>query len=86
MNWFKDHVYIASWVFPPIAIIITLLKKKSAGEHVDLILLFAMVLFCICLGISFTPQFDDKSREWAHNLTTLLIGYILVANVYGRRK
>jgi hypothetical protein len=79
MNWFKDNVYIASWIFPPTVILINFLRSRNKGIKPNTTKNLIMVAFAIALAVSFTPQFDVKARSIAETLVFILVGYLIVS-------
>ena len=79
MNWLKDHVFLATWLALPVALIIAWVnKRKAEGMAFDWFRFIFYFSFLACLGVAFTPQFDVKARTTANDLIYFLLGAIIV--------
>ena len=79
MNWLKDHVFIATWMGPVIAIVIAIMKgRRMEGLPVDWFRFVLYFSFFLCLAIKVTPQFDESARTFAGTLLYGLLGAILI--------
>ena len=79
MDWLKDHVFIATWLGPVIAIVIAIMKgRKVEGRPVDWFRFVMYFTFFLCLAVAFTPQFDEAARTTARFLVYGLTGAILL--------
>lgn len=84
MNWFKDHVYVASWLSLLIATIGLVIKnvRAPAGE-VDWIQAAAIIASLACVSVVLTPSFDATARSFGAMFATFTMGYLLA--VWKRR-
>ena len=78
MDWFKEHVYVASWVSPLIAIAIALVKGKGQSERTSTFWLVIDLAFLSSLAVAFTPYFDDQARSFARTFCMVSFGAILI--------
>jgi hypothetical protein len=79
MNWFKDHVFVATWLGPVIAIVIAIMKgRRTEGRPFDWYRLMMYFTFFLCLAVKFTSQFDESARTFAGTLAYGLLGAILI--------
>jgi hypothetical protein len=79
MSWLKDHVFIATWLGPVVAITIAIVKgRKTEAGAVDWFRFVLYFIFFLCLAVAFTPQFDEVARSTAKFLIYPLLGAILI--------
>jgi hypothetical protein len=77
MNWLKEHVYIAAWLSPVIAIAIALVKGRGQSERTSTFWLVVDLAFLSSLAVAFNPYFDDKARNFAEFACMFSFGAIL---------
>lgn len=69
MNWFKDHVYIASWVSMTLSLIAILVAQfrnsKTSGRPFNWFRMIGIVLTLTSFPVILTPAFDTTAREFA---------------------
>lgn len=66
MGWFKDHVYIAAWISPLLALLGMVIKNvrtSTTEPHWSMVMIY--VGFLTCLAAVFTPLLDDAARIFA---------------------
>ena len=63
MNWFKEHVYLASWASPIIALLINILKGKGRVEAININDFVIYTIIFICLGVVIAPG-DQPGRGY----------------------
>lgn len=79
MSWLKDHVFIATWLGPVIAIVIAVMKgRKTQDIPVDWFRFVLYFTFFLCLAVKFTPQLDESARSFSGTLAYGLLGAILI--------
>jgi len=79
MSWMKDHVYIATWLALPLAVIIAILKNKNKSlSEIDWSRILFYLAFAISLGVTFTPSFDTSARSIAGTIVAMGMGAIIV--------
>ena len=78
MNWFRDHVYIASWLSPIIVITIAIVKGKGQSERTSTFWLVIDLAFLSSLAVAFSPYFDQQARHFAEFFCLSSFGAILV--------
>ena len=78
MDWFKEHVYVAAWLSPLIAITIALVKGKGQSERTSTFWLVIDLAYLSALAVVFTPYFDEEARSFAKFFCMVSFGAILV--------
>jgi hypothetical protein len=79
MNWFKDHVFIAAWCSPAIALISLIIRNSlHPTERVNWSMIIIYVAFLTCLAAVLTPGLDMNTRVIATMPGGLLMGTIIV--------
>ena len=69
MTWFKDHVFLTAWIALPFTVWSAISKIRAKGGGViDWTWAIIILTFGITLGITFTPGFDQLSRDFARTL------------------
>jgi hypothetical protein len=75
MDWFKSHVYLASWASPCIAIILTALKGGGKLPGLSWQELIGLIVFCTLIAVAVSPAFDDKARNFAQMFVCFMFGF-----------
>jgi hypothetical protein len=66
MNWLKDHVYVAGWLSPTIALIGMILRNitiNAPPTRWSLVMIY--VAFLTCMAAVFTPALEPEARFFA---------------------
>jgi hypothetical protein len=70
MNWLRDHAFLATWLALPVAIISIFVQNiPTKFKDLDWSRSLIYIAFTICLGVSFTPSFDENARSLARQLS-----------------
>jgi hypothetical protein len=59
MDWLKNHVYLASWASPCIAVLLAIVKSNGVRANIDIL---GFVLCAIALG-SFAALISTSGNE-----------------------
>jgi hypothetical protein len=66
MNWLKDHVYVAAWLSPLLALIGMIAANLAHGTtRTNWSLVMIYVGFLTCMAVVFTPLMDSDTRIFA---------------------
>ncbi len=64
--WLKEHVYIAAWLSPLVALLGMVIKNVRTGTtDTQWSMVMIYVAFLTCLAAVFTPVIDDAARFFA---------------------
>jgi hypothetical protein len=77
MNWLKDHVYVAAWVSPLIALIGMIISNSVTARPPDWSRLMIYVGFLTAIAVVFTPIVDDSARIFAGVFLVPLTAFII---------
>jgi hypothetical protein len=71
MNWLEAHVYLATWLALPTAILIAIFQNsRTKFQKVDWPRSLIYFAFLSALAVAFTPDFDQGARTTAQFLLT----------------
>ena len=66
MNWFAEHVYVAAWMSPVIALIAMIVQAaRPAARETNWAKVMIFIAFLTCLAAVFTPMIDPEARIFA---------------------
>jgi hypothetical protein len=73
MEWLKEHVYLASWLSIPVAVIIGILqiRPRSNGKPVNWLRVLLTFLCLISFPVVITPTFDESARGFEDTFSPL---------------
>jgi hypothetical protein len=83
--WFKDHVYLASWIsagLAVVALLVNLRKSSLRGTPIDSTRAILMFLCLSSFPAALTPVFDSTARTFAQ----IVFSFTLVAMLVRRRE
>jgi hypothetical protein len=80
MEWLKNHVFIAAWAAPTIALIALVVKKRPEGSPMNWFRVMMCVGFLSGLAILVTPGVDQSTRLFAASLVAMLTGAFIVGS------
>ena len=78
MDWLKNHVFIAAWISPVVALVGLLLRKPVEGSSLNWSKIMIYVGFLTGLAILVTPGIDANIRASASSLVFIGLGYLIV--------
>jgi hypothetical protein len=80
MKWLEDHVYIAAWLAPIIALV-GIILQNNIGKATPIawpkVMLY--VAFLTCLAAALTTSIEPQVRIWAGFSFSLLLGYFMLS-------
>jgi hypothetical protein len=66
MNWLKEHIYIAAWISPLVALLgMVIQNARPNAAHISWSMVMIYVAFLTCMAVVFTPIVDDSARVFA---------------------
>jgi hypothetical protein len=79
MSWFESHAYLATWLALPVMMwaVVNQNAKSGLGKIDWTRPLIYFVIFT-CLGVVFSPIFDERARNFAQYLLSAALGAWLV--------
>jgi hypothetical protein len=77
MEWFKDHVFIAAWASPIIALIGMIVKKTPEGSPLNWSRVMIYVAFLTCLAETVTPGVDPLVWRGASSIVGVGFGFLI---------
>ena len=78
MNWLKEHVYLATWLGLPLAVVLAFFQAtRTQPVKVDWFRSVITFAFFTGLAVVLTPTFDTTARYFAGFLTPFLLGVII---------
>lgn len=77
MTWLANHVYVAAWASPIIALIGMIIGRSVDAKTPDWSRLMIYVAFLTAMAVVFTPMIDDWGRIFAGFLSIPLIFFII---------
>jgi hypothetical protein len=82
MAWLRDHVYIAAWLSPVIALLGMVVKNVTTGTtDTQWSMIMIYVAFLTCLAAVFTPLIDDSARFFA-GFGTFALGIFIAVHAF----
>jgi hypothetical protein len=84
LDWLKNHVFIAAWLSPIIALIGLIWKKSDPTNPVNWSMIMLYVAFLTGLAVIVTPGVDPSVRGTMSTLVFLVFGALLVHSVWRR--
>jgi LytS/YehU family sensor histidine kinase len=86
MNWLKDHVFIAAWCSPSIALVALIIRNTlRPSERVNWSMIMLYVAFLTCLAAVLTPGIDMNTRVIASVPGGLLFGTITIDALWWKK-
>jgi hypothetical protein len=79
--WFKEHVYLASWISPIIAVIAIILKLRKpdpGGKPTNWTRMLLMILCLTSFPVAVTPTFDSSARDFAKYVFSFTLVAVVV--------
>ena len=80
MSWLKDHVYVAGWLSPIIAIIIALLKSNWSAAKLDTTQFTLTFLVLASFAAIITPETDSNVRFTCYMIFSFCLAALLVSS------
>jgi hypothetical protein len=75
MSWLESHAYIATWLALPVMIGTVFFQNARTGlEKIDWTRPLIYFVILTCLGVVFTPIFDERARGFAQILLYMGFG------------
>lgn len=79
MNWLKDHVYLAAWLSPVIALTALIVNNfRKSSEKVQWSWVMIYIAFLTGLAGCFTPNAEPALRIFAGAVSGVAFGFIAV--------
>lgn len=84
-DWLKNHVFIAAWISPTIALVGLILKKSDPINPVNWSKIMIYVGFLTALAIVVTPGLTADAMSMAKYLIPACLGYMIIESMWHRR-
>ena len=82
INWLQNHVWIAAWLSPLVALIIAVVQSvRPNAPSIDWSRLLLYLAFLTGLAVAFTPLFDAGTRTFAQHLVMMGVGFLIVDRI-----
>ncbi len=86
MGWLKDHVFIAAWCSPIIALVGLIIRNTiRPTERVNWSMIMLYVAFLTCLAAALTPSLDIGTRTIAGVMGGLILGTITTDAIWWKK-